>query len=146
MTVDITKLAYSSEYPIDKVVATETVSVVNDGATSDPQTAKIVSSSITNPYGSKCFVRAKWSVDGGTTYNSLDSRLHYTFSYTITTIPVTNTFSGLKAAVVIGVSNSTITFRTANGFHGNVSDDGVTVSYTPTSLTFDIKYALYEVN
>lgn len=148
MTIDRTKLAYSSEDPIDKIVSTGTITVVNDGATSPTyQKAKIVTSTITNPYGKKCFVRARWSVDG-TNKNSLHTHLVYTF--VVSTVPgdpghpASATLNGLKAAVSIGVSNSTIYFRTANGLHGNVSGT-TTPSYTPTSQTFTIDYALYEI-
>lgn len=136
MTVDVNKLAYSSEYPIDKIVSTGTVSVVNDGSSGDYQAAKIVSSSIANPYGKKCFVRAVYSING-TDFNSIQSHLLYSF-----VVSGVTTLQGLKAAVSIGCSNSTVTFRTANGFHGNVP---APPAFTPTSLTFTIKYALFEV-
>lgn len=137
------KVIFDSIHPIDKVVGTGTVSVVNSGATTQaPQTAHIVTSTIANPYNKKVYVRGIFSVDG-TNYNSLDSHLIYTFSMTIPG-PSTSTLRGLKAGCSIGVSDSTIYFRTANGFHGNVTDDGVTYTYIPTSLTFTIKYALFE--
>jgi hypothetical protein len=147
MTLDLTKIAFSSDHPIDKIVHYEpdnTTSVVNDGVTSNsPQTAKIVTGSAANPYGTRCFVRARWSVDGGTSWQTLDSRL--TFSFTITAPgPTVTTLTGLRAGLSIGVSDSTVHFRTANGYHGDVSDDGVTYSYTPTSQTFTIQYALFE--
>ena len=142
MSADVNKLAFSSEYPIDKIVASGTVQVVNDGATSNsPQTAKIVTSTITNPYGKKCFARAIFSVDG-TNFSPLTSHLVYTFTLN----PGSVILSGLKAGCSVGVSTLSIFFRTANGFHGNASLSGATYTYTPTSLTFTIKYALFEVS
>lgn len=135
MSVDINKLNFSSDHPIDKIVTTGTVSVTNDGSSGDYQTAKIVSSSIANPYGKKAFVRARWSVNG-TDYNSLHTHLLYSF-----VVSGVATLKGLKAALSIGVSDSTITFRTANGLHGNVP---APPTFTPTSQTFTIDYAVFE--
>lgn len=140
--IDIDKLNYHSAYPIDKVVASGTVSIINDGATSSSQQARIVTETIENPYGKAVFARGIFSVAGGD-YNSIQSHLLYTFSYT-TPGPSTATLAGLKAAVSIGVSDSSIYIRTANGFHGAVNDDGVTITYTPTSLIFLVRYVLYE--
>lgn len=141
---DITKLDFLSADPIDKIVATGSVTVTNDGATNQaPQTAKIVENSITNPYGKAVFCRYIWSVDG-VNFNSPESHLVYT--YTDTTPGGSSTLAGLQAAVSVGVSSTSIIFRTANGYHGNVSDNGTTYTYTPNSQTFTIKYALYEVS
>ena len=49
----------------------------------------------------------------------------------------------VNSAISIGCSNSTITFRTANGKHGNVTNT-VSPVYTPTSRTFLIQYTLME--
>lgn len=140
----ITGLDFLSADPIDKIVAQGMVTVTNDGATNQaPQTAKIVESTITNPYGKAVFCRYIWSIDS-TNYNSPTS--HLVYSYTDTTPGGSSTLAGLKAAVSVGVSNSSIIFRTANGYHGDISDDGTTYTYTPISLTFTIKYALFEVS
>jgi hypothetical protein len=135
---DRTKLNFFTGDPVDKIVYEGTASITNDGATSQaPQSAKIVESRITNPYGKKALCRFVFSIDA--------------YTYTITLVPpspgagIVVTLGGLKAAVSIGVSDSEIVIRTANGFHGNVTDNGTTYTYTPTSLTFDIKYALFEV-
>ena len=141
---DLDFLSFLSVHPIDKIVTSGTTSIVNSGATTQaPQTAFIVSSSIANPYGRAAFVRAVFSVDGGASYQSLDSQLTYTFNLTVTPPGITVTLSGLQAAMSIGVSDSIITFVTANGYHGNVTDTG-TYTYTPISQTFDIKYAVFE--
>lgn len=146
-TLDKNKINFGAPYfAIDKIVATGTKTIVNDGATSDaPQSSKIVTSTALNPYGKKCFCRFVYSVDGGTSYNGQDAHLAYTYDYTIPAIPVTTTLGGLKAAVSVGVDATNVNFITANGWHGNVTDDGVTRSYTANSQTFIIKYALYEI-
>jgi hypothetical protein len=145
-SVDRDKLYFYSNDPIDKVVAEGTISIVNSGVTALYVDARVVSQTISNPYGRKCFVRASWTVDGGTSYQSLESQLTYSFNYnTVAPAPVTSTPQrGLKAAISIGVSDSSILFRTANGLHGNVSDNGTTITYTPTSQTFTINYVLFE--
>lgn len=142
--VDTTKLDFFSGNPVDKIVAQGLTTLVNDGVTSNaPQSSKIVSATLPNPYGKKVLCRFVWSIDG-TNYNSGESHLIYT--YTITSGGGTTTLGGLQGAVSVGVSSSTITVRTANGYHGNVSDNGTTYSYSCNPQTFSIKYALYEVS
>ena len=146
--VDVDLLSFLSKHQIDKIVyAPGTAeSVVNSGATTQaPQTAFIVEKRITNPYGKKSFVRARWSVDNGDNWQSLSSRLVYVFTLTIPAIPLSEELNGLQAALSIGVSDNEVIFRTASGYHGNVSDDGVTYTYTPISQTFLIEYALFEI-
>lgn len=155
MFVDITKLQFHSGYPIDKVVRapTQPVIVTNDGNTTTTGTntgdeqAKIVTSSITNPYGKRAFVRFKWATNG-TDFNGADAQQIFSYTITFTDIPTTSSpLRALKAACSIGISDNNITFITANGFHGNVSrksTDGNT-GYTPTSLDFTIYYAIFEI-
>lgn len=147
---DRTKLNFFTGDPVDKIVHEGTVTITNDGATNQaPQSSKIVESRIANPYGKKALCRFVFSVDGGASYNGQDAHLAYT--YTITLIPpspgagIVVTLGGLRAAVSIGVSASEIIFRTANGYHGNVTDNGTVYAYTPISQDFIIKYALFEV-
>jgi hypothetical protein len=147
---DRNKLNFFTGDPIDKIVAEGTISITNDGATSNaPQSSKIVEQRIPNPYGKKALCRFVYSVDGGASYNGQDAHLAYT--YTITVIPpspgagFSTTLGGLRAAVSIAVSDSEIIIRTANGYHGNVTDNGSVYGYTPNSQVFDIKYALFEV-
>lgn len=155
MGVDVTKLQFYSGYPIDKVVATGTTTIVNDGNTTNTgtntgsQTAKVTTTTIPNPYGKKCFCRFGWSIDGGVSFNTPDSHLVYGFTITFTDIPVTSSpLQALQAAVSVGVDANNITILTGNGYHGNqseLSSQPNTVGYTPISLTFVIKYSLFEV-
>src|SRR5689334_17441788 len=112
MSYDINKLNFSSEDPIDKIVADNfdgtPITVVNDGNTTSSgtntqsQSAKIVTSTIPNPYGKACFVRYKWSVDG-TNFNTGIAHLLYSFTKTFTSIPVTSPpLPALRAAVSVG--------------------------------------------
>lgn len=152
---DITKLNFYSGDAIDKIVHEDTVTYTNDGNTTTSgtnngdQSAKIQNDTIPNPYGKKAFVRFKWSTDA-TNFNGAEARIIYGFTITFTDIPVTSSpLQGLSAAVAIGVSASTITFQTANGLHGNSSRTSLASSstgYTPTSQTFTISYALYEMS
>jgi len=132
-------ISFASVHPIDKIVQQGEVTIVNDGATSDYAKAKIVESTVTNSYGRMALVRARWSIDGGTNWQALDTEIIYSYDLTFYGV----TLPGIDSAISIGTSDSTVYFRTANGKHGNVTDAGLTV-YTPTSRTFTIQYALYE--
>lgn len=147
MAVDINKLNFYSGDPIDKVITTGTATIVNDGATTNSQTAKILALNVTNTYGEQAFIRYVWSIDG-VNYNSSLTHLLYTFNFTDTSVfpPVVSTaVKGLQAAVSAGVGATNIRFITGNGYHGDVIYDGVNYTYTPTSLTFTIKYAVFSI-
>jgi hypothetical protein len=140
---NLDNITFASKYPIDKIVQEGEITIVNNGDTSAQtgtyQTAKIVEDTVANNYGRAGLIRARWSIDGGTNWQSLDSNLLYTF--TLTSFGVT--LSGLDSAISIACNDTTITFRTANGRHGNVGGSPPS-TYTPTSRTFLIEYALYE--
>lgn len=141
------KLSFFSKHPIDKVVQEGEVTIVNDGDTTpteDYQQAKIVTATQANNYGRACLARVRWSIDGGTNWQGLENRIVYIFNYNNTDLGFTQDLKGLDSAISVGCSDSLVYFRTANGRHGNVVDDGTTITYTPTSRTFLIQYALYE--
>lgn len=146
MSVDRNKVNFFTGDPIDQIVYQDTISIVNDGATSSSQSAKIVTQNITNPYGKKALVRFVYSVDG-VDFQPEDAHLVYTYTITISSIPITQTMGGLRAAVSVGVSDTEIKFRTANGYHGNSTrvNPGDPENYTPISQTFTIKYSIFEV-
>lgn len=149
---NIDNLALVSSYPIDKVVLWDTITVANDGNTTATgsgggyQSARVVSQSIPNKYGKKAHCRFSWSTNNND-FNSLDTRLLFDFTVTLTDVPVTSTpLYGLQAGVSVGVNSTNITFVTGNGYHGNVSKlvaDPSTTGYTPIPQTFTINYALY---
>lgn len=140
---NINLLEFISNDPIDKVVATGSITIENDGdtvgTTYEFQSSKIVTDSVENPYSKKCFVNFVWSIDE-TNFNSSEAHLAYT--YTVTAFGAT--VGGLRGAVSVGANASTVEFRTANGYHGNVAGAGP-FTYTPIAQTFTIKYALYEI-
>lgn len=145
--VDLNKLSLWTEHPIDKIVGQGSISIVNDGSTSNaPQSSKIVSQSVTNPYGKKVLVRFKWSVDN-VNFHSAESILSYAYTITITSLGISTVLGGLMGAVSGGVSDNSIIFRTANGYHSNVTRANPTAPdvYTPISQTFYIEYVIFEV-
>lgn len=150
MASDVDKVLFDSRYSIDKVVQEGTIEITNNGDTTSgagSQTAKIVTDTTPNTYGRAALARFRWSVDDGVNWQGMDSKLVYSFSSTLTDIPITVTLKALNAAVSVGCDDTTVYFRTANGLHGNqsrTSAQAATVGYTPTSQTFLIEYALYE--
>lgn len=143
------KFSFVSDFPIDKIVTEGTITIENDGDTGTAyNTAKIVQETVTNTYGRAGLMRARWSIDGGANWQGMDTELTYTF--TLSSVPgnpghpVSDTLFGLDSALSVGCQDSQLVFRTANGRHGNVSNLTSPV-YTPTSRTFIIQYALYEV-
>lgn len=142
------KVVYDSLHVRDKVVHTGSVEITNPGGSgsNDDQIANITTASTSNPYGKKCLVRYRWSIDG-TNYNYALAHLYFSYTINFSFVPTTSPpIVGLRAAVSVGTSDSTIYFRTANGYHGNATQAGVSdpVTYTPTSQTFYIDYVLYE--
>jgi len=150
LSENLANINFSTKNPIDKVVQEGEATIVNDGDTGeDYQQANIVQSNTVNNYGKASLIRARWSIDGGTTWQGLESEILYIFN--VSTIPgepghpQSANLKALDSAISIGCSNSLITFRTANGKHGDVTGTQPgNISYTPTSRTFTIQYALYE--
>lgn len=153
MGPDRDKLNFYTGDPIDKIVAPAVQrTIVNDGNTTGQtgtwQSAKIVQQDYANPYGKACFVRGKWSIDGGSTWYTFEThRLDDFAIILINPSQPSQRGSGLLAAVSIGVSDSVVRIRTANGHHGDVTVNIGTgaQTYTPTSHTFLIEYELFEV-
>lgn len=154
MTYDPDILQLISEDEIDKVVDSGTVVISNAGPTgSSYATAdRIVETSVANIYGKKCLVRFKWSIDGSN-YNSPQTVLGYSFTVDATAWggPVSDPLPGVIGAVAVGVSASSVKFRTLNGHHGNVTYTGTAMSpgpdsYTPVSHDFTFKYVLLEID
>lgn len=153
MAVDRDKLNFYSEDPIDKIVAPRVRrTITNSGYTANQngksQTANVTSNTYTNPYGKKCFVRGRWSIDGGSNWSTFDSHIKYTYTVKFSGANLPNQ-SGLNlgAAVSIGVSKDYVKILTANGYHGTVTVNvnNNSESYTPTSKTFLVEYELFEI-
>ena len=146
MLPDRNKVRFFTGDPVDMVQLEGSITITNDGVTtSAPQSSKIVEQRIANPYGKKAMCRFVYSVDGGLSYNGQDAHLAYQYNYTYTPAPFTTTLGGLLAAVSVGVTAGEIIFRTANGHHGNVTDNGVSITYTTIPHDFLIKYSIFEV-
>lgn len=150
---DLDFLSFFSKHPIDKIsyIHPTQVSIVNGGVSSPQATfnylvANIATDRIPNPYGKKCLVRGRYSVDGGVSWNDLDSKIRYGFNITVTgpggfTAPLTSR----RAGVSIGVDDNFIYFRTGSAYHGDVTMNGGTgvSTFTPISQTFLIEFVLY---
>lgn len=147
------KLQLYTGDPIDKIVAPMVQrTIVNDGNTTGHtgtwQTAKIVEQDYANPYGKRCFVRGRWSIDGGATWFTFETREQFTFNINIINpSQPSQSGKGLLAAVSIGVSDEVVRVVTANGHHGNITVNATTgsQSYSPISHTFLVEYTLFEV-
>ena len=154
MNPDRDKLQFYTGDPVDKIVAPLIQrSIYNDGNTSSVpgswQTAKVVQQTFPNPYKKRCFVRGRWSIDGGATWNTFLTHLRFGFTmvFTGTGAPPNQSSVGLRSAISIGVNDDNVIIRTANGDHGNVTINVNTNSQTYTAIphTFLIEYALFEV-
>jgi hypothetical protein len=147
--MDYDKILFSTKWPIDKVVATGNHSfVVNNPGGSSYTSAHITAfDSISNPYGKRALVRFVWSIDG-VNYYSPETRFGFTFNINATATggSSTNTLADVKAAAAMGVSDSSIKFCGYNGFHSDVVYTLGADSYTPYSLTFYFKYAVFELS
>lgn len=144
--VNIDSLSFLSKYPVDKIVQTGSIQITNSGATTnDPFKSLIVTGTEPNSYGKKAFCRFVWSVDN-VNFNGSDNIMVYGWQLSVPAVPTTVDFGGLRGAVSAGVSASAITFRTANGYHGNATQVGATYTYTPTSQVFYIKYGLISIS
>ena len=144
------KLQFYSRDPIDKIVVPAAqVTIVNDGNTGGTfnwQEAKIVTQTYEHPYDGVCFVRGKWSIDGGTTWNTFETHLLDTFSIILVNPSQPSQMGmGLLAAVSIAARPNEVKIVTANGHHGNVTVNIGTgaQSYSPVSHTFLIEYEIY---
>lgn len=144
--MDIDDFILHSDFPPDKIVALGEVNIVNDGVTSEMLYMKIVEHRIPNPYIRKTFVRYVWSVESGIKAGQ-ESPILYTFSYSeIPPLsPLSGEVTGIRGMVSVGVNDDEIIFRTGSGYHGAVTWNGSNLNYTPISQTFNIKYALFEM-
>lgn len=157
MPFNLDKLGALSKHPNDKIVDEGEITIVNNGDTDDGdpnsgsyQTSKIVMETRDNNYEKASFIRARWSIDGGSNWYSLYDQIIYLFDMNVIFDDGTDTQPNwnLDSAISVGCNNSTIYFRTANGKHGDVELDlttgGSGESYTPIPRTFIIQWWMYE--
>jgi len=154
MEPNVKKLQFVSLDAIDKVVASGTEVITNNGpsgssyATSD----SIVERTIANPYGKRCLVRFRWKTEDSD-FTSPQSIVEYAYTVDATAWggPVSDPIPGTKAAVSIGISATEIKIRTINGHHSNVAYSGTAMSpgpdiYSAIAHVFTVEYALFEVD
>lgn len=146
--VDYDKILFSSQYPIDKVVATGefTVHTPAPSGAFYYNSGVLQTDTIANPYGKKCYVRYVWSTNF-VDYAPPESIIEYGFNIDASGVggPATNPINGVKSATAMGVSDSTISFMSYNGLHGNVTYTFGNDIFTGVALDFHYKYALFEV-
>lgn len=146
---NLDKVRYTSYYPSDVVVTTDSVTIANPGyncvANNDSQGNNIVTKAVPNIYGKRCFVRYVWSIDG-TNFNAAEDFLLYTF--TVTTTGPTATLYNTRGLVEARCDSSNITFITGSGYHGNaaLNGSGNYSAGSPIAQTFTVKYALIAVD
>lgn len=147
--MDYDKVLFSTNWPIDKIVHTDTYNfTVNNPGGSSYTAAHITAfSSVVNPYGKQALVRFVWSIDG-TNFYSPETQFGYTYNINASALggPSTHTAADVKAAAAMGVSSSLIQFSGFNGYHSDVVYTAGADSYTPFNLTFYFKYALFELS
>lgn len=160
--IDLDKLIMLSEHPLDKIVQTGEFTVSHGGAiaTSDSFSVnypevRIVESTATNTYGRAGFIRAVYSIDGGNSWEFIDSVKFFvpTVSFSVDSVPVSSdptVFNRLN--IGIGCDEGTIYVKVMGQyFTGNPTANLVTASsittwsgWTASAQTVLIKYWLFE--
>lgn len=141
------KLRFYSPDSIDKIVAKgKGVFVVNPGENANSTSARIVESRIPNPYKKRGFVRYRWKTNA-IDWQKSSTRVPFGFNFDASPVggPAFNPLYGLKAAVSVGASDTEIVFRTANGWHNDVTQTMGGEVYSPISQTFEIEWALFAI-
>lgn len=148
MIHDVDKLNFLGTELIDKVVYDNVKSARNSGPSGSSYSSSDNITVVTadNPYGKKCLLNYRWSIDG-VNFNSPETILEYSFTVDATALggPVSQPITGYKAAVAVGCSANTIYFQLFNGWHGNVVYTAGADQYTAFPLDFTVEYALKEI-
>lgn len=145
--MDFDDFLLNTGFPIDKIVDTGTISVVNNGNTTGSQYTYQQANLVTHGlpgYGFPVFVRYIWRIGTGSWQNS-GSVIPY--SYVVNFPGGSSRLGGVRGLVGAGATIDSVAFRTLNGYHGNVTISSTGgVSYSPTSQTFQIRYAIYSMD
>lgn len=157
--MDRNKVEFNSDDPVDKIVHQGEVSVTNAGAQSgegNSPSNRLVTHTISNPYGKNAFVRFKWSYDNGNNWNGQGSTMGFGYSLEGRYNGAHQGYypaAGFRAHVSVGMTNSQMLFRTVSGYHttnGIYSDTRTGPfrtewgGWSPISQTIRIKYWVYE--
>ena len=142
-------LAFISTLPIDKISHVDTISISNPGprpVQEREQSARIITGQKSHPVGRRCFIRARWNVDGGD-WQDMGNILGYQFTFSVDGTPMT-TLTNRIGQISIGCDANNVYVRTANGHHGDVNMNGGSgaLSYTTIPHTYNIEYVLYEMS
>lgn len=139
MSVNYDKIQFISQNPIDKIVQSGSLSIVNPGNSSNAYIGKLTTTSVTNNYGKSCLVRIKWRISGITDWLGLEAMPMYEYSSSYTGGP-TIYESAQYGQVTVSSDDNYINFNTINLSHSNLVDG----SFTAISRTFEIQYWAYE--
>lgn len=148
MPADYDKILFSTQYPIDKVVHSDTksfsVPFTKTAFYNNSGTLQI--DSIANPYGKKALIRYAFSFDG-VNYMNPETIYEYAFNIDASALggPSSNLVNGVVGATSMACDATNIYFASYNGNHGNVTYTFGDDSYTGINMTFYFKYALFEV-
>lgn len=161
---DINALSFISKYPMDKIVEEGTMTLVHPGAVGytggtdvNLPRARVASTSTPNNYGKALMMRAKFSVDGGTTWHEAGDELTFfwvqTLYYNGTPLGQLRLVSS-RLSLSVGCNDSNVYAR-ATGVFLSGSDIRVTITdpspnwvysgWTAVSQTITIKYWLFEL-
>lgn len=152
-TINYDNFVSLSGFSHDKIVQQGTVAegtevtIANpgqsSGSTANFAKYNIVQSTVDNNYGKPVFVRYRWSVDGGATWQGAKSSFPMTFD-----LAGTQDTTAPDKRVSVGSDSDFIYFRTASNGHDGDEWDGVGQSWnnSPQSTTFIIEYWAYELD
>lgn len=149
MPADYDKILFSTQYPIDKVVQSDTVSFFVPFTTTAfyNNSGTMQTDRAVNNYGKPCLIRFAWSVDG-VNYTNPETVLEYSFNIDAHIIggPSSNLVNGVAAAASMSCDATGVQFYSYNGSHGNVTYTAGNDSYSGINHTFYFKYALFELD
>ena len=162
--VDINKLDFYSGTPIDKIVASGTISFTHNGAVTYTDStyvnAPIPSVSfgtVPNTYGEPLMIRAVYSIDGGLTWNSTSLEKQFVWSYPFYFegygFVGTNYTEYPQIKISVGCNNNNIIARAYGGYLTGAILNGYYTSglsyvysgWTPISQNIIVKYWAYEL-
>lgn len=156
-------LHFYSENQIDKIVQSGEFTIVNPGAISvtllnviDQPRVRTVSTTQANSYGRAGLIRARYSLNGGTDWQEMESAIAFGYevdTYVDSSFASTTLQADVRAQVVLGSDDNTIYARFLSGYHNgdplrqdiNTGTGNSTFSgWTAISQTAIIQYWLYE--
>ncbi len=126
MTVDVSKLQFYSNYPIDKIVYQNPSPVtysVPGPATPGGGNDRTTIFTITNPYGKKAYTTLSYSLDGSNFYDQSVQLSYFNSGLTQQL---------LRMGVTMACSNTTISFIFLSNY---TATQNVTINYTLDTIS-----------